>query len=361
MKVAIIGAGVSGLSCAHELERHGIYPTIYERKSFIGDIETHVIASLEIISRPIRDWVTYAWENYDLFVTPLNRVKKITHKSPNKITVLKGNLGYFFKRDREPDSLLKQIHSQLNHTKIVLNEYADYRKLHDEYDYVVIANGQANYVDELGCWHERATGWVKGAVVLGDFDPTELIIWVNKDYSNKGYAYLTPFSDKQASICLFVPYTKKADLSHYWELFLYTEKIKYTIIEEFQVRHTSGFVHPAQYDKYYFAGMAGGAVDPFLGFGAVKSVFQGIYAAQSIATGQDYSELIKGITQKTQSMWEMRLAFNKAKNDDYDLIFTAIGIPGLQHLIYKTPINILNMGGKILRFRRMLGSRGSSD
>ena len=30
MKVAIIG-GLSGLSCAHQLEKHGIQPVIFER------------------------------------------------------------------------------------------------------------------------------------------------------------------------------------------------------------------------------------------------------------------------------------------------------------------------------------------
>ncbi|MGE5415350.1 MAG: FAD-dependent oxidoreductase [Acidobacteriota bacterium] len=357
MKVAIIGAGVAGLACAHELERQGIYPTIYERKSFIGDIESHVTATLQIINRPIKDWVAYVRGKYDLNITPLNNLNRITHIGPHKTTVIKGKMGYFFKRNREEDSVMKQIHSQLNHSNIIFNVYADYQKLYDQYDYIVIANGQSNYTNELGCWHGTTSGWVRGAVILGDFDPTELIIWVNKEYSNKGYAYLSPFNDKQASICLFVPYTKKADLQNYWELFLYTEKIKYTIIEEFEVRHSGGFVHPAKYDKFYFAGMAGGAVDPFLGFGQVKSILQGIYAAESIVTGQDYAKLSKLVIDKTHAMWEMRLAFDKAENSDYDLIFTAIGIPGLQHLIYKTPINILNVGGSILRFSRRLKDR----
>lgn len=32
MKVAIVGAGLSGLSCAFELKKHGIKPIIFEKK-----------------------------------------------------------------------------------------------------------------------------------------------------------------------------------------------------------------------------------------------------------------------------------------------------------------------------------------
>ena len=37
MRVAIIGAGLSGLSCALELERHGIKPDIFEKKDYVGE------------------------------------------------------------------------------------------------------------------------------------------------------------------------------------------------------------------------------------------------------------------------------------------------------------------------------------
>lgn len=36
MKVAIIGAGLSGMACTIELERSGIIPDLFERDSNIG-------------------------------------------------------------------------------------------------------------------------------------------------------------------------------------------------------------------------------------------------------------------------------------------------------------------------------------
>lgn len=37
MKVAIMGAGLSGLACAIRLEQLGIYPDIFEKRGSIGD------------------------------------------------------------------------------------------------------------------------------------------------------------------------------------------------------------------------------------------------------------------------------------------------------------------------------------
>lgn len=37
MRVAIIGAGISGLSCAYELEKNGIDPVIFEKNGRIGN------------------------------------------------------------------------------------------------------------------------------------------------------------------------------------------------------------------------------------------------------------------------------------------------------------------------------------
>jgi flavin-dependent dehydrogenase len=37
IKIAIMGAGLSGLSCAITLEQNGLYPVIFEHRRSVGD------------------------------------------------------------------------------------------------------------------------------------------------------------------------------------------------------------------------------------------------------------------------------------------------------------------------------------
>ena len=151
MDVAIIGAGLAGLSCAHELEKYGISPVIYERRNFIGEEFNHVGAALQIVHRPIKDAVNYFKNEFGIEIKPLNTVNSVVHRSINKTTTIKGNLGYFIERSKSQNDMKVQLHSQLKNTRILFNEAADYETLSKQYDYVVVANGHVDYTIELGC------------------------------------------------------------------------------------------------------------------------------------------------------------------------------------------------------------------
>jgi len=138
VKVAIIGGGLSGLSCAHELERHGISPVIFHRNGYIGDQYSHISVLLEIQHRPIKDAIKYIKKNFDISITPVNTVNTLTHYSPNRKTVIKGNFGFFLKRGRDKDSLPMQLFSHLKTSKINFNTYGDIDPLAKEFDYVVV-------------------------------------------------------------------------------------------------------------------------------------------------------------------------------------------------------------------------------
>ena len=128
MNVAIIGAGIAGLSCAIQLERYDIIPTIYERKGYIGDYESHITAFIHLIHRPINDFIQYADETLNIKINPVQTINKVTHHSANKKMVARGNLGYLLKRNSDPDSLVLQLFSQLKKPNIILNQNADYMK-----------------------------------------------------------------------------------------------------------------------------------------------------------------------------------------------------------------------------------------
>lgn len=340
MKVAIIGAGLAGLYCAHELERLGIKPVIYEQNSFIGEPVNHVTAVLNITHRPIPDIVKYIRKNHHLKIQPSATVNMIEHNAPNITTTLKGFYGYFFKYTKEPDSLKCQIFDKLKHTKVFLNEVGDYEKLSKIFDYVVVATGNSRYAEELGIRQKWIQAYLRGAVILGDFDPNKLIMWINKDYFKSGYAYLCPFDRHRATIAMVVNDINEKEINRYWELFICGESIKNTIIEEFTMMHKSGYVYPHQLGNIIFAGNAGGGVEPFLGFGHINAAIMGAAAARTIALGWDYGKQIRDDMHRNEQMLRVRKMYNKANNDNYDMIVASLGIPGVNKLLYLGNINV---------------------
>jgi len=349
MKVAIIGAGLAGLSCAHELEMHGISPVLYERNSYIGDQISHVGALLEIIDRPMKNVLNYVSSNYGIKVTPLNTLNTLTHYSPNIKTVIKGNLGYFIERGSNEDSIFRQLYSQLKNPQVNLCNAPDIDRLSRENDYVVVANGNATYSEAMGCWQSWLNTYLRGAIIQGSFNPHELIVWINKEYCKRGYAYLSPFSEKKASIILIVSDINEKEVDHYWELFLTTERIECKIVEEFKLAHQSGLVYPLKVGNILFAGNAGGSIDPFLGFGIFNSISMGVKAAQSIVYNQDYEILVSSIKNKNLDMLQFRKLYDILSNTGYDLLISSIGLPGIKHIAYYTPLNVVKLGASIIR------------
>ncbi|MDD4170522.1 MAG: NAD(P)-binding protein, partial [Desulfotomaculaceae bacterium] len=216
--MAIIGAGPSGLACAHELERHGVKPDIFEQSSRPGDLFEHVAALLQITNRPVKDQLEEIKKSCYIPLKPLNLLKKVTMHTPRVSGSVSGNLGYLLRRGQGEDSLENQLLAQIK-TPIHYNTRADYAALALDYDYVVVATGTYDTTKTLGCWEDIYKTWLVGATVLGEFHPNHLEMWLNTEYAGSGYAYLTPFSHKSASLTLIVPKGKRKAIDC-WEMFL---------------------------------------------------------------------------------------------------------------------------------------------
>lgn len=353
MKVAIIGAGVSGLACAHELERHGVVPDIFEQRSRSGELFTHCGVLLQIMHRPIKDSIKDIYENYNISIKPLNTVKKITMHASRTSGTICGDLGYFVKRGQDQDSCDSQIHSQVK-TPVRFNTRADYSLLAREYDYVVVASGNSEAAKILGCWEDVNSTWVMGSTVLGSFDPSAMEMWVNTDYARQGYAYLTPFNSKSASLILVVTEANRENISGFWNRFWQVENLKYEVSALWDLQHVSGFVYPHRVGNILFAGNAAGVLEPFLGFALYKCIQSGVYAAKSIIEGKSYEEYMEQIKENLRFSIAIRKVLDQYENKNFNKLVKFLTTPGIKQLVYNTNIDMLKITASMLGVKSKL-------
>lgn len=343
MNVAIIGAGLSGLACAIQLERFGITPDIFEVKNRVGEAHPHISAILNIITRPLKDPIQYLNNTYGLNITPYGVLKKIIHNGPNSEATVTGDLGCFINRGQDYISIENQL-ARMVKSKIYFNTCIDYKNIKSNYDYIIIATGQKVEAKELGVWQDRVPTYVKGAIVLGEFETDTLIVWLNKYYCNSGYAYLTPFNNKRASLVLIVTEATEQEIDRYWDLFIATENIKYDIVEYFKREHYTAHVYPHKVDNLFLVGNAAGAIDPFLGFGQFMSLITGCEAAKAIIEGLDYESSIDEVVKLNLRLGEFRKALNSIDNDELDILIKSINMPGVNSIVYNTNLNVVTLG-----------------
>lgn len=352
MRVAIIGAGLSGLACAHELERLGIFPDVFEERSRAGELFPHVAGILQIMNRPVRNQLEFLKKEYHLQPKPLSPWKKITMHAPSVTRVVKSrNFGYFFERGQGSRSLETQLANSIK-TRITFNCRADYSELAREYDYVVVATGKKVVAATLGIWKDAFTTMVRGAVVLGKFNPEELIMWVNTDYALGAYAYLTAFSPDRGSLVLIHANTSPEDMERHWTTFLKKEKLEYQIVESFLLSHIAGTVYPHQVGNILLVGAAGGFMESFLGFGTVSSMRSGVLAARAMLKGQPFGKVADKLDQEMRRSVRLREILNTMKNEEYDRLVATATFPVLKHINYNTNFPVLNFAGNILELVR---------
>ncbi len=361
MRVAVIGAGIAGLACVHELERYCIEPVVFEQKKRPGELFDHCAATLELFTRPY-DPMEYLECDFNITIKPLQTLNTIIMHSPSRKETVKGNLGYLMLRGQHEPSAETQLYSSIK-SKVYFNTRADYSQLAREYDHVVVANGQHDITRTLGLWSTLYQTHIIGANVLGEFDVNTLLMWINTRYAKSAYAYLVPIEKNRAFIGLVAPNSTPDQAREYWKLFWEIEKHPWDIVFETMLEHISGLVYPHQVKNILLAGSAGGFLEPFLGFGMLSSLQSGVLAGRAIATGKKYEELLLQLKEDMKHSLVFRELFANLENAGMDRLVAALGTPGIKQFVYNTNIDLIRMTtavvGKIQKYLNTTNREGS--
>lgn len=300
MNVAIIGAGLSGLSCAITLEKHGIKPTIFERRGCVGDRFINAEAMFSILNRPINNSIKYLSDNYDIHLIPINAVEKAVFHSKHNIGSIDGALGYTNIRGRHEDSYERQLSKQLK-SQINFDSVYSYEKLCKEFEYIILATGDGAYSAQMGNYRCDLSCTLKGVTVEGKFSTNIVHLWFNYDVIPKGYGYVVPFTEKEANIVIAYPdYPNniRLDINNMWDKFydmVCTDLHQdFRITDEFEVsKYMMGICSKPVIENTYFVGNCFGTISPGLGFGQFASMLTGIYSAYDLCSLGSYEKLVK--------------------------------------------------------------------
>ncbi|MGE5630192.1 MAG: FAD-dependent oxidoreductase [Caulobacteraceae bacterium] len=351
MKVAIVGAGVTGLSCALELERHGIYADLFERDNSIGWIWPSANYWPSLFYRDKGDIIEYLKSKYNIIIKPSGVCKTIMLKSPNETARINGDLGYFITRGKGEDSIEQQLKRDLKRTVLCFNNNADYKRLSKEYDWVVVATGNDAVARELEVWEEEGIARAIGGIVVGNFDPHTAYLYLNTKYAGSGYARMAPFSSTQAVVSLFTIGCGEFDILKQFSAFLYNEgltKLEF-LYKMLPQPFTTGKVRKYKIGNILLAGRSAGLTERLVGVGGPEGIMSGILAARAIAEGEDYTKQIKKIRKHIENVSSFRKVIEKFNNEDYDKLIAAIDIKGVKKIIYNTKINHPDIIGSLLK------------
>lgn len=337
MKAAIIGAGLSGLACAHELKRHGIIPTIFEKKGYVGEVLDLPAISLDIFNTVVRNPLEFLRKEYKLSLYSHYELNEIILNSPCKTHTIKGKLGSITLRGREPGYITIQLQEAVN-LPVTFYTLAKIDEIKNDFDHIFIGTGSMDIPIQMNLATVHFEAWTRIASILGEFRTNSVTVWMNTEFARHGYAYMVPVNNKAACLVLIVDGIEYSELDYYWDKFLSIANMTYDIIEIKDIKHTAGHVYPIQVDNLYLMGNTGGFLDGILGFGTQAAMISGVVAANCAVNGLDYNKAMEKFTKDILAKYEFRKVFNTFDNDAMDLFCSIETFPVIKQLIFNNPM-----------------------
>jgi digeranylgeranylglycerophospholipid reductase len=352
MKIAIIGAGLSGLACALECEKLGVIPDVYERDYSVGWQWSSVNFWPSVILRNMGDPIDYIKKNYDIEIAPINECKTIILKSASQEVKVQGKLGYFIARGKGDESKDNQLLRKLKKgTAIHYNSLVDFKELSNKYDYVVVATGRDSEARELKLWEDEGIMRIFGGIALGSFHDETAVLYLNTEYAGSGYARITPFSPTQAIVALYDDRHDEFDTDKLFAKFLDYEKLnKLEFLYKLTTPpFTTGRVKKFKVGNILLVGRSAGLTERFLGVGGPEALMSGVLAARAMIQNEDYDKTVKPLQKHVENISAFRKAIEKYENKDFDRLLSILGTPGVKQTAYNVPINFADFIGSIIK------------
>jgi digeranylgeranylglycerophospholipid reductase len=258
-------------------------------------------------------------------------------KSMKNKVYIKGNSGYIFTRGKHKNSIENQLYSE-SQVPINFDSCIRLKDIKGRFDHILVSTGDSSIAKELGIWTTTFCSHVRSAIIPGSFSSDSPMIWFNTDYSKNCFSSFLPNSPKDAILLLIANNTSCREMDFYWNQFMLKENIRYPVSQFNELEFNLGFPAYLYRDNIYFMGNAAGAIDSFIGFGAVNAIESGILAARSIIYSLDYNVLMEPIITSVKKLNKYRMAVDKFHNSDYDMIIKLLGSRFVKPFIYSNPL-----------------------
>ena len=355
MKVAIMGAGLSGLSCALTLEKDGVKPTIFETRSEVGDRFVNGEIVLSALCRPQKDPLAYLADNFGIFLHPVGHISELLVFSQKEKAVVHGQLGFTTIRGREADSWEKQLARQVK-SEIVFNSRHAYEDLLEEFTHVVVATGDGGYAEKMQNYQTDLTVTIKGVTVEGSFNRYGVAAWLDSRYAPQGYGYFIPYSEHEANLSIAYPdYPENENFPGNDRLAQLLERLRSDLGQDLKVtdsfdisRYAIGLCDRPRLGNTFFTGNCFGAIMPFLGFGQYPAILTGIYAALDICGQGKYEDLTHPLRKSYSNALVLRRSLERLDDTQLDLAVKALNTNTAERL-FNTRFDFLKAASWMLR------------
>jgi len=309
-EIKILGAGISGLTCAINLAKAGRKVIVYEREKEIGKRYEGDFRGLENWSEE-KDFLDFLKDiniKINFLCEPISAATLFGPSGKEYIFSLKRPAYYTVKRGKDKDCLDYGLAEQARSlgAEIILNV----EKKQNEADIVATGSVTEKYLDAL----------VRGMIFetnLGDYQYAVL----NDKIAPNGYGYfLIHHHIATLAACIFKDY-QRADYYLDETLKFFQSKIKFNIKNSRKFGGYGSFfiADTAIKNGKLYLGEAAGFQDFLWGFGMRYAMRSGFLAAKSILENKNYDQLWKkALLPQMKASVVNRFIFQNIQNTGYE-------------------------------------------